>query len=66
MVEITTLELPAIPTFFHDSNVLPEHLFNNWGKKNKKQKTQGCLAESNHVAEIATVAFCLLSFAGHA
>lgn len=38
MVEIMTLELPAIPTFFHDSNVLPERLFNNWEKQKKHHK----------------------------
>ena len=33
MVEITTVELPAFPTSFHDSDVLPKHLDNNWKKK---------------------------------
>ena len=37
MVEITTVELPALPTSVHDSTVLPKHLVNNW----KKRKYEG-------------------------
>lgn len=65
MAETIALELPTMPTVFHESNLLPEHLCTNW------RKTKGCLAESNLVAEIATVISNLLfwgfySFAGYA
>lgn len=32
MAETIALELPTMPIVFHESNLLPEHLFINWRK----------------------------------